>query len=152
VKHKEEAFMEEPVIHPRLLDDCHCLGRLPHSALLLQRNAALPWFILVPRTELEDVLDLPGDLLLEVVTEAATIAAFIKRELGYDKVNFAGLGNVVPQMHLHVIGRRPGDACWPQPVWGNLPDGGSYAPELLREWCARLEDFAGLVVPGPGCP
>ena len=64
--------------------------------------------------------------------------------LGYEKVNFAGLGNVVPAMHLHVIGRRVGDACWPRPVWGNLPDGESYAPARLREWQARLVEGIGL--------
>ena len=137
--------MQETDIHPRLLEDCHVLGRLPHSTLLLQRNAALPWFILVPHTDLEDVLDLPGNALNEVVAEAATVSAFIKRELGYPKVNFAGLGNVVPQMHLHIIGRTAGDACWPQPVWGNLPDGGHYGEELLRDWSTRLKNFAGLV-------
>ena len=141
--------MKETGIHPKLLEDCHLLGRLAHSTVLLQRNAALPWFILVPSTDLEDVLDLPGESLAKVVAEAAALSAFIKRELGYQKVNFAGLGNVVPQMHLHVIGRRAGDACWPQPVWGNLPDGGSYGADLLRDWSARLVDFAGLVPVAP---
>jgi diadenosine tetraphosphate (Ap4A) HIT family hydrolase len=137
--------MEQQVIHPQLLEDCHYLGHLPQSALLLHRNAALPWFILVPLTELDDVLDLPQEVLNEVVAESASVSAYIKQELGYDKVNFAGLGNVVSQMHLHVIGRNAGDACWPQPVWGNLPDGGAYRPEQLRDWKAGLEVFAGLV-------
>lgn len=137
--------MEEQPIHPQLLEDCHYLGRLPRSALLLNRNAALPWFILVPRTELADVLDLPPELLREVLGESAAVSAYVKRELGYDKVNFAGLGNVVPQMHLHIIGRRPGDPCWPRPVWGNLPDGGAYDGELLRDWQAGLASSAGLV-------
>jgi diadenosine tetraphosphate (Ap4A) HIT family hydrolase len=137
--------MAEQVIHPQLLDDCHCLGHLPGSALLLHRNAALPWFILVPRTDLHDVLDLPEQILHQVLAECGAISGYIKQELGCDKVNFAGLGNVVPQMHLHVIGRKMGDACWPQPVWGNLPDGGSYRPEQLRDWQAGLEMFAGLV-------
>jgi diadenosine tetraphosphate (Ap4A) HIT family hydrolase len=65
--------------------------------------------------------------------------------LGFDKVNFAGLGNVVPAMHLHIIGRHPQDACWPQPVWGNLPDGASYSVEQLREWQSGLVSLLGLV-------
>ena len=72
------------------------------------------------------------------------ISAFIKQVLGFDKVNFAGLGNVVPQMHLHVIGRSSADPCWPQPVWGNLPGGEAYAMEQLREWQQSLVKMAGL--------
>jgi diadenosine tetraphosphate (Ap4A) HIT family hydrolase len=132
--------------------DCHCLGSLPRSTLLLHRNAALPWFILVPSTDLADVLDLPQEHLREVMAECALVSSFIKTELGFDKVNFAGLGNVVPQMHLHIIGRREGDACWPQPVWGNLPPGGVYSDALLGEWCAGLAAAAGLVSDVVSCP
>lgn len=143
---------QPPPIDARLLGDCHVLGTLARSTLLLHRNAALPWFILVPHTALADVLDLPGPLLLEVLADCAAVSAFIKEELGYDKVNFAGLGNVVPQMHLHVIGRREGDACWPQPVWGNLPPGGDYSRALLAQWRDRLAASAGLVAAGEGFP
>lgn len=140
--------MRDQQIHPQLLADCHHLGRLPACELLLNRNAALPWFILVPDTELSDILDLPQEHRDAVVAECATVSDFIKQVLGYPKVNFAGLGNVVPQMHLHVVGRREGDTCWPQPVWGNLPDGGEYPAEQLQEWRRELVQMAGLV-PAP---
>ena len=96
--------MEQFHIHPQLLADCHQLGKLSASDLLLHRNAALPWFILVPDTQMSDVLDLPQDHRDAVLAECAVVSAFIKSVLGYNKVNFAGLGNVVPQMHLHIIG------------------------------------------------
>lgn len=137
--------MEPEDIHSQLLQDCHYLGSLPASALLLHRNAALPWFILVPDTRLTDVLDLPEEHREAVMTQCAAVSTFIKQVLGLDKVNFAGLGNVVPQMHLHIIGRHSGDPCWPQPVWGNLPEGGSYAADQLREWQQNLARMAGLV-------
>jgi diadenosine tetraphosphate (Ap4A) HIT family hydrolase len=130
--------METSHIHPQLLADCHHLGSLATSVLLLSQNAAVPWFILVPDTRLSDVLDLPDEHRAAVVTECAGVSAFIKQVLGFDKVNFAGLGNVVPQMHLHIIGRRNVDACWPQPVWGNLPEGETYSIERLREWQEEL--------------
>jgi diadenosine tetraphosphate (Ap4A) HIT family hydrolase len=136
--------MEQIHIPDQLLADCHHLGRLPASEVLLHRNAALPWFILVPETRLSDVLDLPDEHRQAVVADCAAVSAFIKQVLGVDKVNFAGLGNVVPAMHLHIIGRHPRDPCWPQPVWGNLPDGGSYTPEQLREWQAGLVKMIGL--------
>jgi diadenosine tetraphosphate (Ap4A) HIT family hydrolase len=144
--------MDRQDIHPQLLEDCHRLGRMPRSDLLLNRNASLPWFILVPRTALQDVLDLAPELLAEVMGESAAISTFIKRELGYEKVNFAGLGNVVPQMHLHIIGRRVGDPCWPQPVWGNLGDGEAYTPAQLRDWQAALQESAGLVAESADSP
>ncbi len=131
-------------IHPQLLADCHYLGRLPQSELLLQRNDALPWFIVVPDTRLEDVLDLPADHRNAVLADCAHVSAFIKQVLGMSKVNFAGLGNVVPQMHLHIIGRRLDDPCWPSPVWGNLPAAGDYGRNQLQEWQAGLVKLAGL--------
>jgi diadenosine tetraphosphate (Ap4A) HIT family hydrolase len=124
----------ESMIHPQLLEDCHLLGRMSSGMLLLHRNAVIPWFILVPETELEDVLDLPPAALASVTTDCALVSAFIKKELGCGKVNFAGLGNVVPQMHLHIIGRTDSDPCWPKPVWGNLAAGPAYAGDTLSEW------------------
>ena len=131
-------------IHPQLLTDCHHLGKLSACELLLNRNAALPWFILVPDTELNDILDLPSEHREAVVAECAAVSEFIKQVLGYPKVNFAGLGNVVPQMHLHVIGRSTVDPCWPQPVWGNLEGDESYSPEQLLEWQLALKRMLNL--------
>ena len=138
-------------IDQRLLQDCHYLGDLGSGALLLHRNAAIHWFILVPHTEVQDVLDLSAERRDAVLQDCAVVSAYIKRQLGYDKVNFAGLGNVVPQMHLHIIGRRVGDGCWPQPVWGNLPDGGGYSQEVLMALLASLREEIGLADAAPGC-
>jgi diadenosine tetraphosphate (Ap4A) HIT family hydrolase len=140
--------MDQSHIPKQLLIDCHHIGRLPASDVLLNRNAALPWFILVPETRLNDFLDLPEEHRQAVLEECASVSAFIKQVLGFGKVNFAGLGNVVPAMHLHIIGRHPNDPCWPQPVWGNLPAGEAYAPAVLREWQAGLVKMLDLV-PAP---
>ena len=137
-------------IHPQLIADCHHLGALEVCEVLLNRNALVPWFILVPHTELEDVLDLPAQLGGRVLAECAAISAFVKGELGYSKVNFAGLGNVVPQMHLHIIGRSETDACWPQPVWGALHRGDDYEPETLLRWQSSLVVQSGLTAASLG--
>lgn len=131
-------------IHPQLLADCHRLGTLDSGVLLLSRNASLHWFILVPDTELEDVLDLPAAQLPTVLADCRSVAAFLKEELGYPKVNFAGLGNVVPQMHLHILGRREDDACWPQPVWGNLPAGPEWSEAQISALWEGLASHCGL--------
>lgn len=141
--------MDQSQIHSQLMADCHHLGSLPATEVLLIRNAAVPWFILVPDTRLQDVLDLPDEHRKMVMTDCAGISTFIKQTLGFDKVNFAGLGNVVPQMHLHIIGRHSGDPCWPQPVWGNLPEAGRYDPQQLLEWQSDLQRMLGLVPVDP---
>jgi len=120
-------------LHPQLVEDCHALGQLRFCHLLLHRNAAVPWFILVPQTEVIDLLDLPPVLRSKALDDATRVSRFIKQQLGYPKVNFAAIGNVVPQLHLHVIGRREGDPCWPAPVWGHLKETAGYTPEQIEK-------------------
>jgi diadenosine tetraphosphate (Ap4A) HIT family hydrolase len=120
-------------IHPQLLADCHRLGQFDLCHVLLNKNALLPWFILVPQTDVSDLLELPDEHRNAAMNETALISQFIKRQLGYPKVNFAAIGNIVPQLHLHVVGRRPDDPCWPAPVWGNLPDGPEYTAVRVAE-------------------
>lgn len=137
--------MEQADIHPQLLTDCHHLGSIEGAELLLNRNAALPWFILVPDTRLNDLLDLPEHHRDRVMADCAAISAYIKQVLGFSKVNFAGLGNVVPQMHLHIIGRQEGDPCWPQPVWGHLAGNEVYDQQQLLAWQSDLQAMIDLV-------
>jgi len=135
-------------IDPQLLADCHCLGELSQSTLLLHRNAAVAWFIVVPDTPIADFLDLPDHHRQAVLEECAGVSSYVKLVRGYEKVNFAGLGNVVRQMHLHVIGRHVGDACWPQPVWGNLPEGRGYSEAEILDIQEELVKAVGLA-PSP---
>lgn len=137
--------MTEFCIHERLLRDCHRLGRMPACHVLLHRNAVLPWFILVPETDMMDLLDLPAGLLERVMSEAAGVSGFIKKGLGYPKVNFGAIGNLVPQLHLHVIGRRPGDACWPAPVWGNLEETRAWTADDLDRLAEDLGVACGMI-------
>ena len=109
-------------IHPQLLLDAHFIGTFPTCGVLLHKNAVVPWFILVPETEIVGLLDLPQEILMAVMEEAALISSFVKQTFGCAKINFASIGNVVPQLHLHIVGRKPDDLCWPAPVWGNLAE------------------------------
>ena len=127
-------------IHFQLLADCHRLGRLEFCHVLLNKNAALPWFILVPETSVADLLDLPAAQRAAALSESAVIGQMIKRRLGYAKINFAAIGNVVPQLHMHIVGRKPDDPCWPAPVWGNLTESREYPAQRIakiREWLVR---------------
>ena len=130
-------------LHQQLLLDAHYLGKFLRSHVLLHKNAVLPWFILVPETNIADLLDLPDDLRGITMREATVISGFIKKTLGYTKVNFASIGNVVPQLHLHIVGRRAGDPCWPAPVWGNLRETRDYSSPELCQLSERLQHYVG---------
>ena len=131
-----------PGLHPQLAADCHVLGRIDGHTLLLQRNAALTWFVLVPPGSAVDVAldlhELPAAVRASLLTAAERLAGFVKRHHACDKINVAAIGNVVPQFHLHVVGRRRDDACWPLPVWGHLAPGGSWRDAELAALTAAL--------------
>jgi diadenosine tetraphosphate (Ap4A) HIT family hydrolase len=126
-------------IHPQLLHDCHRLGQLRLCHVLLHKNAAVPWLILVPETApTGDLLDLPDQVRNMAMDEAAIAARFLKTEFAVSKINFAAIGNVVSQLHLHVVGRRATDPCWPAPVWGNLVDADGYSSARIAILTATL--------------
>jgi len=138
--------MESPSfqIHPQLTQDCRSLGRFKVSHVLLHRNATLPWFILVPETDQNDLLDLEPDLRNRIMDEASAVSDFIKTQLHYTKINVAAIGNVVPQLHIHVVGRKPGDALWPNPIWGHLKTERSYSTETLEKWTSQTREYLKL--------
>ena len=119
-------------LHPQLLADCHRLGGLSATHLLLHRNAAVPWFILVPETGAANLLDLPVEQRNAVLDDCTRVSDYLTGALGCPKVNVAWIGNLVPMLHIHVIGRRPGDPCWPLPVWGHLETVREYAEQEIR--------------------
>ena len=83
-------------------------------------DARYPWAILVPRIEgARELHDLHGDDGAKVCVETMTIARAIGTWPGVEKVNIGALGNIVPQLHIHIIGRHAGDPAWPGPVWGH---------------------------------
>jgi len=131
-------------IHPQLLLDCHAIGKFALCHLLLHKNAAVPWFILVPEMDARDLLDLAEKPRRAAMNEAASVSNFIKEILHYPKINFAAIGNLVPQLHLHVVGRKRGDPCWPAPVWGHLTDGPEYSAARLTEITSLLVQHCAL--------
>ncbi len=131
-------------LHPQLKGECHIMGCYEQCILLINKNATLPWFILVPDTDLIDFLDMPPAAMHAAVLESQSVAGFVKNVLGYPRINFGAIGNLVPQMHLHVIGRSNTDACWPAPVWGNLESGPEYDTETIALWQQQLIENTGL--------
>jgi diadenosine tetraphosphate (Ap4A) HIT family hydrolase len=132
-------------IHPQLLHDCHRLGQFRLCHVLLHKNAAVPWLILVPETvSTGDLLDLAEHVRNLAMDEAAIAARFIKNEFAVSKINFAAIGNIVPQLHLHVVGRHADDPCWPAPVWGNLVEANGYSTARIAILTAILSQKHSL--------
>ncbi|MBI1202245.1 MAG: HIT domain-containing protein [Rhodopseudomonas sp.] len=95
---------------------------LPLSLVLLSQDATYPWLMLVPRrpdiAELADLSRHEREMLMEEIVQASTA---LKEVTGCDKINVATFGNMVAQLHCHVIARFHVDAAWPKPVWGIAP-------------------------------
>lgn len=110
--------MENFTLDPTLESDTITLGEFDLSQLLLMNNSLVPWFILVPKLDARELYELDADQQLMLWTEINTISEFLKEELQVDKINVAAIGNIVPQLHVHVVGRNKDDFAWPAPVWG----------------------------------
>ena len=109
-------------IHAQLLADCEQLGNLELCSVLLMRDARFPWLILVPRVDgLRDLHDLPATYHEQAFIEVEVASKALYNYATADKINVAALGNMVPQLHIHVIARREDDAGWPAPVWSAGP-------------------------------
>ncbi|MGE0860691.1 MAG: HIT domain-containing protein [Gammaproteobacteria bacterium] len=132
----------EFVLDPRLRQDCHALGRLPFSHLLLVDKAEVPWFVLVPETVEVELCDLDARAQAMLLDETNRVARFVRAAFPITKLNVGALGNIVRQMHIHVLGRREDDPWWPGPAWGQSSAGG-YRAEQVAEIGARLSRDLG---------
>ena len=123
----------------RLDQDTWLIGDLPLCRLLLSNDSNYPWFILVPRREgISELFQLDDCDQQLMWSETTALARELKELFGAHKMNVATLGNVVSQMHMHVIVRYQTDAAWPAPVWGKLP-AKPYAEAQVNEIRSRLK-------------
>ncbi|UZE50264.1 HIT domain-containing protein [Rhodopseudomonas sp. P2A-2r] len=109
-------------LHPQLQKDTIDIGDLPLCRVLVIKDANYPWLLLVPRrADAVEIIDLDEVAQAQLMTEITRVARAVKEITKCDKLNIAALGNAVPQLHVHIIGRRTSDAAWPRPVWGVVP-------------------------------
>ena len=120
-------------LHPQLADDTHPLVTLSLCDLRLMDDANYPWLVLVPRIAgAVEMIDLTEAQRTHLRREIDQVAAALREVAQPDKLNIATLGNMVQQLHVHVIGRNQDDPAWPAPVWGRVA-ARPYAPEQLVE-------------------
>ena len=124
-------------LDPAFLDGSVECAKLPLCEVRLQLDARFPWLILIPRVagarEVEDLSPADRAALVEEVVAAGRAVHVMGEALRRPvfKLNVAALGNVTPQLHVHIVGRRPDDAVWPNPVWGSGA-AEAYDPPALR--------------------
>lgn len=111
--------MNDIALDERLEADTLPVTELPLCRVLLMNDSRFPWAVLVPRiVGASEVFDLPADDQQQLWREAGALGAVMKDGFHGDKINIATLGNVVSQLHVHVVVRTRTDAAWPAPVWG----------------------------------
>ncbi|MGR4862904.1 HIT domain-containing protein [Caulobacter sp. LARHSG274] len=144
--------MAEFVLDPAFVATAAELGDLPLCHARLQRDARYPWIVLVPRVggarELEDLSAADRATLMEEIVLAGSAVRAVATVLGLavDKLNVGALGNVTPQLHVHVLGRRIGDPAWPGPVWGHSAPV-AYEAEALERAVATARAALGILPP-----
>ena len=133
--------MTEPsawLLDPQLARDTAAVGDLPLARVLAMNDATYPWLILVPRRAgAVEIIDLSDAEQTQLMDEIAMLSRVLRDVTQCDKLNVAAIGNVVAQLHVHVVARRRGDAAWPRPVWGVAP-ARPYAPGELDRFIARI--------------
>jgi diadenosine tetraphosphate (Ap4A) HIT family hydrolase len=109
-------------LDPQLENDTTSVGDLALSQVLAINDADYPWLILVPRRAgVTEIADLGADDATQLTAEIAQVSRVLKDVTRCDKLNIAAIGNIVPQLHVHIVARRKDDPLWPKPVWGFGP-------------------------------
>ena len=131
-------------LHPTLARDTVEVARLPLCRVLLMKDRRFPWLILVPEREsVREIHELPPADRQALIEEIARASEVLTRLFQPDKLNIGALGNIVPQLHVHLVARTTTDPAWPGPVWGSGPAEAYTAGELEEVRGRIAEGFEG---------
>ena len=132
--------MTDFILHEKLKADAIELARLDLALLLLMNARQWPWLILVPqRPDVREIHELPALDRTILMDEVAHCSRLLTDLFKPDKINIGALGNIVPQLHVHVIARTKTDPAWPKPVWGTVaPE--PYPPDELEARLQKIRD------------
>jgi diadenosine tetraphosphate (Ap4A) HIT family hydrolase len=137
--------MSDFILHERLTADAREAARLDLSFLLLMNARQWPWLILVPRRagirEIHELAAADRAMLMEEIARCGRVLADLFKP---DKINIGALGNIVPQLHVHVIARFMDDPAWPKPVWGAVAPEPYAADEMGARIAALRAAFARI--------
>ena len=109
----------EAPLHPRLQADTRTLVDLPGYQVRWMDDQRFPWLVVIPQgVAVRQWHELEQSVAHGMLAVVNRCAAYLGRVTGADKINIGELGNLVPQLHVHVVARFSHDSCWPGPVWG----------------------------------
>jgi diadenosine tetraphosphate (Ap4A) HIT family hydrolase len=135
--------MTEFVLDSRLDADTFEVGNLTLGRVLLMDDARFPWTILVPRrSNMREIIDLDLRDRAMLYREIEALSEVMKRIYAPTKLNVAALGNMVPQLHVHIIARFDHDLAWPKPVW-SVGERVPYEPQAAKVRIAELSEALG---------
>lgn len=130
-------------MNPRIVADTVFLTDWTLCRVLLMNDSTYPWLLLVPRRDgVVEITDLDAPDRLILMEEIARASTALRQATSPHRINIAALGNVVAQLHVHVIARETADAAWPKPVWGAAPPQ-PYTPEALEQRLSQLRAAFG---------
>lgn len=131
------------VLDPRINADTYLIGDLPLCRVLLNKDGNYRWLVLVPRRhDVQEVFQLDDADRAQLWLETNAVAEALNTLFAADKMNIANLGNVVAQLHVHVIVRYRDDPAWPAPVWGKV-SAIEYEASVLADVLARIRTVLG---------
>jgi len=131
-------------LDPVLAGDTADIGMLGLCRVLLMKDSRYPWLILVPQqAALVELGDLARDDRVRLMDEIEAASTALAGLYQPEKINTGTLGNVVRQLHIHIVARNTGDPAWPGPVWGHSP-ALPYADEALKVRVAELRNALGI--------
>ena len=137
-----EAVTSHFALDSRLAADSVLIADGPLSQIRLMNDERFPWIVLVPRVPgASEWIDLDGGQQRLLLAEINQLSQLLRTEAGVEKINIGALGNVVRQLHVHVVGRHAGDPAWPGPVWGSgaaLRHDPEELAALTVRWRSRL--------------
>jgi len=129
-------------LHERLAGDTLFLADLELSAVRLMNERTWPWLILIPRRAgVVQISELDPRDRVQLIEEVAQAETAMQRLFRPDRINVGALGNLVPQLHVHVVARFRSDPAWPRPVWGAKlrdPYPPAAAEDMIRRCAAAL--------------
>ncbi|WP_262692540.1 HIT domain-containing protein [Kordiimonas aestuarii] len=130
--------MTEFSLHAKLAADTEWIETLALCRVLMMNDATYPWLILVPeRAGIREIHELSEGDQQTLMREMTAVARVMELAFDATKMNVAALGNMVPQLHVHVIARYEGDPAWPGPIWGKMPTV-PYEADVMKARIAHL--------------
>ena len=125
--------MTDFVVDPVIVGLTHFLADWPLCLVLLYDDSRYQWGLLVPRRPgAIEMCDLSAADQAQLMAEIVKLSGLVRTLPGVEKLNVGNLGNMVPQLHVHVVGRHKADPAWPGPVWGHSPPVPYPDPALAR--------------------